>query len=94
MAARSGRDRPRVPLHPGDRLDLAADIGVHPGTLSGYLTGSQRPVIERALALLAHPLVANSGLSLEDVLGVDIPRSIRVWSDETAADVKAREEAA
>ena len=89
MTARKGRARPRIALHPEQRRDLAKYLGVHPGTLSGYLTGSSRPSFRRAVQLLLHPSIQRSGLCLEDLVG-HLPPNVRVWSWETDAHVAER----
>lgn len=89
MPARKGRARPRIPLHPVERQQVARDLGAHPSTLSGYLTGSSRPSFRRAVQLLLHRLVQRSGLCLEDLVG-DLPPDVRVWSWETDAHVAER----
>lgn len=63
---------------------------MHPGTLSGYLTGSQTPRFSRALAFVRHPFVRRSGLTLEDVMGEDIPPDTPIWNDEPHEAIAAR----
>lgn len=94
MPARFGDQRPLFAFHPGEREQMAAALGVHPNTLSGYLTGSRFPVpLKRATQLAQMPRVIAYGFALEDFIG-DIPRTCRVWSDEPAAAIEARGEAA
>lgn len=84
MSARFGEQRPLFAFRPGERDQIAAELGVHPNTLSGYLTGSRFPVpYKKARQLMLMPRVASYGFALEDFIG-DIPRTIRVWSDADA----------
>jgi len=80
MPARKGSDRPRIPLYPAQREQLARDLGVNKNTVSQWLAGSRRPSFDSALAVLRHPFVAPYALTLEDLMGQDIPPDVRIWA--------------
>lgn len=94
MSAQFGRPRPRIPLCTGDRQQIADATDLNPNTVSGVVNATRTLGWRAAVRVLQHPIVAESGLALEHLLGEPLPPGIRIYSFETDDDIARRVERA